>query len=599
MISLFGNWASTLRKNSLLLVLSILLPTLGISNSVLAAEQVHASYSAFDLTVSVQALENYAKTGVIDNELSLYQHYLPPQHLEELRRVLLTPVKISPVVVAQFLHTQQGEFLLRRLAAAIQNKPVQSQSGFDTLRSALISASAEPGGLTLLNLLRKYPTQVLHIDLAHSLSIAAELEKLVNETSQAIATVSKKSHIEAAITQQPINFSNLPDLRRPGTLELRKQTLKLFDSNRNRLLLTDIYIPNVKSPAPVVVISHGLGTDSSNFQYLATHLASHGFAVVVPTHPGSDTKQLRSLNNLSKTSLSDVAEPNEFQDRPLDVKYILDQLEKSNQSEPRLKGRFNLQQVGVFGQSLGGYTALALAGGQINFEQLTQNCQAQALRNTWNMSLLLQCRALALNSSKATQYNFRDERVKAAIAVNPITSSIFGKAGLSQIEIPVMLVGSSDDTVAPALFEQILPFSWFANSHKYLVMLVGATHFSTIGNGNSDNEPTGLHSQIIGDNPTQARHYMNALSLPFFQTHVVGKSQYIPYLNANYAKAISSQPLSLSFVESLSVNEIAQAVDTDVKVGKPVKKSSPNSIVNFGFWMLDVGVALLHVMIFL
>jgi predicted dienelactone hydrolase len=596
MISSFGNWASTLRKTSLLLVLSVLLPTLGISDSVMAAEQVHASYSALDFTISVNALEKYAQTGLMDDELALYRHYLPAKNLEELRRILLTPVKISPVVVAQFLQTPQGEFLLRRLAAAIDHKTRQPLSEFESLKSALISASAEPGGLTLLNLLRKYPSKVLYIDLAHSLGIAAELEKLVQETSQAIATVTKKSHIEAAITQRPTNFADLPDLQRPGKLKLQKRTLKLFDSQRQRLLLTDIYLPDRQSPAPVVVISHGLGTDSSNFQYLASHLASHGFAVVVPNHPGSDTKQLRSQLN---KQANEITTPNEFQDRPLDVKYILDQLEQSNQSEPHLKGRLNLQQVGVFGQSLGGYTALALAGGQINFEQLSQDCQPQALQNTWNMSLLLQCRALTLRNSHAKNYNFRDQRVKAAIAVNPITSSIFGKAGLSQIQIPVMLVGSSDDTVAPALFEQILPFSWFANSHKYLVMLVGATHFSTIGNGNSDQEASGLHSQIVGDHPAQARRYMNALSLPFFQTHVTGASKYTPYLNANYAKAISTQPLSLSFVESLSVNEIAQVINTDVKAGKLTKRSSPNSIVNFGFWMLDVGVALLHVMIFL
>lgn len=597
MISSFGNWASTLRKASLLLVFSVMLPTLGMSNSVMAAEQVHASYSALEFTISVNALNKYAHTGVIEDELAFYQHYLPSQHLEELRRILLTPVKISPEVVTQFLQTSQGEFLLRRLAAAIDNRSPQPQLEVDNLRSALISASAEPGGLTLLNLLRKYPSKVLYIDLAHTLGIATELEKLVKETSQAIATVTQQSHTEAAIIQSPGDFANLLALQRPGKVKLEKRTLKLWDETRQRLLLTDIYLPHRHSPAPVVVISHGLGTDKSNFQYLATHLASHGFAVVVPTHPGSDTKQLRSLSN---KQANEVTQPNEFQDRPLDVKYILDQLEKSNRSEPELKGRFNLQQVGVFGQSLGGYTALALAGGQINFEQLAQDCQPQALENTWNMSLLLQCRALALRNSQVAQnYHFRDERVKAAIAVNPITSSIFGKTGLGQIHIPVMLVGSSDDTVAPALFEQILPFAWLANSHKYLVMLVGATHFSTIGNGSSDQAPTGLDSQIIGDNPTQARRYMNALSLPFFHTHVAGASQYNPYLNANYAETISRQPLSLSFVESLSGTEIAQTLGTDVKAGKPDKKRSPNSIVNFGFWMLDVGVALLHVMIFL
>ncbi|MEH2284272.1 MAG: alpha/beta hydrolase [Nostoc sp.] len=567
MNSLFGNWASTLRKNSLLLVLSMVLPTFGISNSVLAAERIYASYSALELSISVTTLENYAKTGVINEDLAAYQQYLPLQQLQELRRILLNRVKVSPVVVSQLLYTPQGEFLLHRLAQVIQTS--QPEPGFGALRSALISASGESGGLTLLNVLRKYPTSSIRLDVAETLEIATELEELVNQTHRAIAAVSQKSKIEADSISQP-NLSQLPDLQVPGKFKSQKYTLKFFDSTRNRLLLTDVYIPNVQNPASVIVISHGLGLDSSNFQYLATHLASYGFAVVVPNHPGSDAKQLRSL---LKGHAIEVAEPSEFQDRPMDVTYILNQLQKGNQSDSRFKGRLNLQQVGVFGQSLGGYTALALAGAKINFEQLKQDCQPAALQKTWNMSLLLQCRALELGISKSGKdYNLRDERVKAAIAVNPITSSIFGKAGLSQIKTPVMIVSSSDDTVAPALSEQILPFSWLANSQKYLVMLVGGTHFSIIGNGNPANQQVALPADMIGD-ASQARRYMNVLSLPFFQTYIAVRPQYRPYLNAAYTQSISSKSLGLSLVKSLNTTELAQLLD--IKAAKPVKKKFP------------------------
>jgi predicted dienelactone hydrolase len=565
MNSLFGNWASSLRKNSLLLVLSTLLPTLGISNSVLAAERIYASYSALELSISVNTLENYAKTGVINEDLAAYQQYLPLQQLPELRRILLERVKVSPVVLSQLLYTPQGEFLLHRLAQVIKT----SQPELGTLRSALILASAESGGLTLLNVLRKYPSSTIRLDVAETLEIATELEKLVNQTHQAIAVVSQESKIEAATISQP-NFSQLPNLKVPGKFKSQKYTLKFFDLRRNRLLLTDVYIPNIHNAAPVIVISHGLGLDSSNFQYLATHLASYGFAVVVPNHPGSDAKQLHSLLN---GRANEIAEPSEFKDRPMDITYILNQLEKDNQSDSRFKGLLNLQQVGVFGQSLGGYTALALAGAKINFEQLKQDCQPAALQKTWNMSLLLQCRALELNISKSGKdYNLRDERVKAAIAVNPITSSIFGKAGLSQIKTPVMIVSSSDDTVAPALSEQILPFSGFANSQKYLVMLVGGTHFSAIGNGNPANQQVALPADMIGDAP-QARRYINVLSLPFFQTYVAGRPQYTPYLNAAYTQSISSKSLGLSLVKSLNTTELAQLLDR--KGAKSVKKKFP------------------------
>ncbi|MBW4476740.1 MAG: alpha/beta hydrolase [Tolypothrix brevis GSE-NOS-MK-07-07A] len=563
MNSLFGNWTSTLRKNFLWLVLSTLLPTLGMINSVRAAERIYASYSALERSISINALEDYAKKGVIDDDLAVYQQYVQPQQLQELRRALVTPIKVNSVAVSQFLYTPQGEFLLGRLGEVIKSESRQPKAGFHALRSGLILASAEPGGLTLLNLLRKYPSRSIHIDLARSLGIAAELEKLVSETNRAIAAVSQKSNTEAA-TIQPSSFvSQLPDLRRKGKFVVKdKQTLKIFDLPRNRLLQTDIYLPNVSTAAPVIVISHGVGSDSGNFEYLANHLASYGFVVVVPNHPGSDAKQLQSLLD---GRASEAAKPQEFVDRPLDVKHVLDELEMRNKSDSRFKGRLNMQQIGVIGQSFGGYTALALAGAKINFQQLTKDCSKQALKDTWNLSLLLQCRALQLPKN---QYNLRDERVKAAIALNPITSSIFGKAGLKEIQTPVMIVGSSDDTIAPALYEQILPFSWIVNSQKYLVVLEGGTHFSTIGQSKNTTEQVGLPSAIVGDNPAQSRRYISTLSLPFFKTYVTGTSKYIPYLNAAYVKSISSKPVGLSLVQSLTTTELAQAVKKEGERGK-------------------------------
>jgi len=564
MNSLFGNWTSTLRKNFLWLVLSML-PTLGMSNSARAAERIYASYSALERSISINALEDYAKKNVIDDDLAVYQQYVQPQQLQQLRRALVTPIKVNSVAVSQFLYTPQGKFLLERLGEVIKTESREAEPSFHALRSALILASAEPEGLTLLNLLRKYPSRSIHIDLARSLGIAGELEKLVSETNRAIAAVSQKSNTEAATIQPSLNLSQLPSLRRKGQFVVKnKETLKIFDLARNRLLLTDVYLPNVSTPAPVIVISHGVGSDSGNFEYLANHLASYGFAVIVPNHPGSDAKQLRSLLD---GRASEAAKPQEFVDRPLDVKHVLDELEMRNKSDSRFKGRLNLQQVGVIGQSFGGYTALALAGAKINFQQLGKDCSKQALKDTWNLSLLLQCQALQL--PKNQDYKLRDERVKAAIALNPITSSIFGEAGLKEIQTPVMIVGSSDDTIAPALYEQILPFSWIANTQKYLVMLEGGTHFSTIGESKNTSEQIPLPSEIVGDNPAQARRYISILSLPFFETYVTGTSKYIPYLNAAYVKTISSQPVGLSLVQSLTKTELARSLNGEVKEVKP------------------------------
>lgn len=528
------------------IVISMLLfPTAGLQSPVVAAERIYTSYAALERSFSIDALETYAKEGRIDDELAVYAQYLNPQQLAQLRRVLLTPIDLSPVAVSQFLYTPIGETLLERLGQIIKTEA--RQPGFYALRAALILAAADSDGLTLLNVLRKFPTGSIRIDLRRSLQIAEDLENLINQTRQAIVLVKQQS-TSAAIAEPSVNFSQQRDLRQRGPFSWNKQTLTLDDRRRARRFLADIYLPKTQAPVPVIAISHGLGSDRTSFEYLATQLASYGFAVAVPEHPGSNAEQLRLLL-AGRTNT--VAEPSEFINRALDVKYLLDQLERLDSSNPTFQ--LNLQQVGVIGQSFGGYTALALAGASLNFDQLQKDCEA--LDDALNVSLLLQCRALEL---PATQYNLRDKRVKAAIAINPISSSVFGEAGLRQIQIPVMIVSSSVDRVAPALSEQILPFTWLTSPQKYLVLLEGGTHFSTIGESNPQTDPLAIPSQVIGPDPTIARRYMRALSVAFFQTYVAGAPQYRPYLSADYAQAISQAPINLSLVQSLPASQLTQ-----------------------------------------
>ena len=552
MNSLFGKWTNNQKKFWLLLVLPVLISIFGISNYAQTAERIYASYSAFQRSISITALEQFAENGEIGEDFSVYTQFLKPEQITEFRKVLTSQIKVHPVALSQFLYTPQGEFMLRRLAEVIKTESGESKPGFHALRSAFILAADEPEGLTLLNILRQYPNKSVHIDLARTFEIAGQLETLINETNRAVKAVSAKSDTEAAKFKTAI--AQLPTLNPRGKFIPQKQTLKFFDVIRSRSLSTEIYLPNIRFAVPVIVISHGVGTDSSNFRYLAQHLATHGFAVVIPNHPGSDTKQVKALLD---GSTSEVIQSKEFINRPLDIKFVLDELEKLNKADSRFQKRLDLQQVGVFGQSFGAYTALALAGAKINLEQIDKDCNQKTLKETWNMSLLLQCLLGDLQLQKSVkQYNLYDERVKAVIAVNPITSSIFGKTGLGQLRTPVMMVASSDDTIAPALYEQILPFSWITQAQKYLVQIENATHFSTIGDGKGSSEQIELPSKLVGDNPKQAQTYMKVLSLPFFQTHIYGNSRYSSYLTAAYAKSISTKSMSLSLIQNLSTTEI-------------------------------------------
>jgi predicted dienelactone hydrolase len=519
-----------------------------------AAERVFLSYGILERSISVSALEAYARTGALDGDLYVYSQYVTPQQLQTLRKALVTRADLSPIAVSQFLYTQQGEILLRRLGEVIQ--PESRDTGFFAIRGALILASADPEGLTLLNVFRKFPTRGLRIDLQRSLDIAGDFGNLINQTTRATQTIVELARQE----NTPLPSGNIPDLSVRGAYGFEKETLRLVDRSRGfvqalgreRVFPVDVYLPFARRQAlsasvPVVVISHGLGSDRGTFRYLAEHLASHGFAVAVPEHPGSNAKQLQALVD---GIVSEVTSPSEFIDRPLDIKYVLDELERRATSDPRYK-RLNVKQVGVLGQSFGGYTVMALAGASINFEQLQQSCQPTEIDRTLNLSVLLQCRAAGL---PPINYNLSDPRVKAIIAINPIDSVVFGQSSIAQIKTPTLIMAGNADTVAPALPEQIQPFTWLQTRDRFLAVVDRGTHFSALEEGDTPGVP--VPPEVIGPSPTLARRYVNALSLAFFSTYIANRSDYRPYLSATYARALSQDPLRLNLVQSLTLAQL-------------------------------------------
>ena len=512
----------------------------------MGAERIYVTYGPLEESVPIESLTLFAQEGKIDSNLDGFAQYIKESQLADIRSALQAKAEISQVTIAQFLYTPQGEVLLRRLGRVIQTKA--RQPGFYAIRAALILAASDPEGLTILNVLRKFPTYGIRIDIARGLGIADELTSLINRSNQTIAGVAELSEAQAA-SEPAIPPAAMLQPQLPGPYTWKKSSVTVTSPNRPRTFDMDIYLPQGSpQPAPVVVISHGLGSDRLSFEYLAKHLASYGFAVAVPEHPGSNAQQIQ---NLVTGRANEVAEPAEFINRPLDIKDLLDYLTQLSTTNPAYQGQLDLQRVGVIGQSFGGYTALALAGAGINFAQLDKDCGVE--NDSWNLSLLLQCRARSLDRN---QYNFGDPRIKAVIAVNPIVSSILGETNLSKIQIPVMLIAGSADTVAPALLEQIQPFTWLTSPNKYLVLMNNGTHFSTI-----EDSPQSLFlppPEVIGPEPVLARRYLTGLSLAFMESYLNNKSNFRPYLEPSYALSISRDTLGLRILRSLTPQQLQQ-----------------------------------------
>jgi predicted dienelactone hydrolase len=234
----------------------------------------------------------------------------------------------------------------------------------------------------------------------------------------------------------------------------------------------------------------------------------------------------------------------ELINQPLDVTFLLNQLQQQAKTEPGLQA-FNWQHVGVIGHSQGGYAALTLAGAPIDVDRLSQTCQQPA---NVGLSQVLQCQLLQQPTFRS---HLHDSRVQAVIAVNPAISQLLGQSGLSQIQVPVMMVSGSADLITPAVSEQINPFSWLTTSHKYLALIENGTHFSVLEAGSLERLGFPIPANLIGPNPTIAQSYLKALSTAFFQTYLAHRSEAKPYLNAAYGRYLSQPELKLSIVRSV------------------------------------------------
>jgi predicted dienelactone hydrolase len=486
----------------------------------LAAERIFLTYSIFGRSVSLNALERFVKDGTLTGEMVSYARFLKPNQLKQLREGLQQRIKFSHVSVSKFLYAPTGELLLRRVSQVIRAKI--PPSSFFALRAALIRAAQDPDGITPLSVMRYYPDREIIVDLNSALGVARQVEELFSKTTQISQTILTDAQKKAALLP-PALQPQLQQWENPGTIPWQKITLPLRDGTSQRLQLTrrarefpvDYYLPEVSAPAPVVVISHGLNSDRQSYAYLAEHLASYGFAVAVPEHPGSNRQQIQAL---LEGRARDVAVPTEFVDRPLDVRYLLDELQNRTQIDPKFQGKANPAQAAIIGQSFGGYTSLVSAGAQISPGLLRQKC-GRSLPTTLNASLLLQCQALQL---PILPRDLSDKRIQGAIAINPITSAIFAEKGLAQLQVPTMIVAGNLDIVAPAMAEQFQPFTWLKTEQRYMTLIANSDHFSTIMPAKDDPLPLprGLEPEGMSPDLTQARSYLKVISMAFMQRYL-------------------------------------------------------------------------------
>ncbi|HWL14134.1 MAG TPA: hypothetical protein VNR00_00935 [Opitutus sp.] len=194
-------------------------------------------------------------------------------------------------------------------------------------------------------------------------------------------------------------------------------------------------------PRPLILVSHGSGGNAAQMLWLGRFLAQQGFLVAAVNHNGTAEEEL----DCERPTLTDFF----GWERARDVSVALDGL----LADSALAARIDRERIGAAGFSLGGTTALWLAGARLDLELLRQNSppppppMAAAIQQRIEFS---KTNPVGRDAVARAALSYRDERVRAVFALAPPMGGGFAPAGLRDIAVPVLLVVGEGDLIAPA-----------------------------------------------------------------------------------------------------------------------------------------------------
>jgi predicted dienelactone hydrolase len=179
---------------------------------------------------------------------------------------------------------------------------------------------------------------------------------------------------------------------------------------------------------PLIVLSHGTGSDPTRHGDTAHALAEAGFVVAAPVHPGD--------NALDQSRAVDVGS------RTRHLVRVVEHM--ATEWGP---GTIDAGRIGAFGFSAGAFTVLVTAGGEPDAGRVRSHCEANPG--------FFDCRLLAAQASEANlaevlEPSFvRDTRIRAVAVAAPALGYTFDRDALRGVDLPVQLWRAGDDVILP------------------------------------------------------------------------------------------------------------------------------------------------------
>ncbi|TCR90714.1 alpha/beta fold hydrolase [Rhizobium sp. BK376] len=186
---------------------------------------------------------------------------------------------------------------------------------------------------------------------------------------------------------------------------------------------------------PLILLSHGSGSRAEGMAWIAESLAEAGFIVAGPNHPGTTSGD------------STPAATPKIWERTQDISSIISTLS----ADAHWQASIDPNRIGVLGFSLGGSTALELAGARGDLDAYIRYCRENP--DMMDCSWFRGGRGFAdgeevdvapldlasIDKARFEQSN-RDKRIASVVAVDPGLATALKPESLTSIGIPVTLI---------------------------------------------------------------------------------------------------------------------------------------------------------------
>ena len=222
--------------------------------------------------------------------------------------------------------------------------------------------------------------------------------------------------------------------------------------------------PMADGPAPLVLLSHGLGGHMRSMAWLATGLAERGAVVVAVNHPNSTWGDFDMEAGLDHWT------------RVADLSLVLDNV----LADPDFADKIDPDRIMAAGFSFGGWTALSMGGVTGRIEGYAAHCDVYAASSSHCQELARGGVDLRDRAAEAWDASYKDSRITHVAAIDP--ALVWGLEGIDTealVEnVTLFGLGDGQDRLVATDFDA----SGFVGlvPHAAVERLAPAYHFSML-----------------------------------------------------------------------------------------------------------------------